>query len=70
MVDMQMTLVVNRTIVSWNHKFQWQSEILGKEKEAKQNHYGLSGLCIASILCVVPISPLKKHMLDFKIFRG
>lgn len=66
MVDMQMTIIVNRTIVSWNHEFQWQSEIFGKEKEAKQNHCGLNGLCIASILCVVQISTLKKHILDFE----
>lgn len=65
-VDMEMTLVVNRTIVSWNHGFQWQSEIFGKEKKAKQNHCGLNGLCIASIMCIVPIFPLKKRMLDFE----
>lgn len=42
---------------------QWQSEIFGKEKEAKQSYYGLNGLCTPWILCVVPISALKKRIL-------
>lgn len=66
MAGMEMTIVVNKIIVAWNHGFWWQSERLGKAKEAKQNHYGLYDLCTASILCEVPIFPLKKQMLDFE----